>query len=166
MLLWFAVLALVLVAQVFDSPNLDYRLVVLGAVLPVAEGVLGGPWLLHTLPFCGAVVFLVDDEFEFSVDDRPGASIIGFADLRMMEIGEVACSLTAQKLDQRGGALLTFRFDPGGEFHSPQASRIVLPEMKRTFTFGLRAVQNRSEVDAIEWTVGQREAGETAERGQ
>ena len=57
MLLWFAVLALVLVAQVFDSPNLDYRLVVLGAVLPVAEGVLGGPWLLHTLPFCGAVLF-------------------------------------------------------------------------------------------------------------
>ncbi|MBC8364013.1 MAG: hypothetical protein H8E59_03310 [Actinobacteria bacterium] len=57
MLLWFAALSLVLVAGVFDSPNLDYRLVVVGAVLPVAEGAVGGPWLLHTLPFCVAALF-------------------------------------------------------------------------------------------------------------
>ncbi len=59
MLLWFAALSLVLVALVFDSPNLDYRVVVLGAVLPVAEGTVGGPWLLHTLPFCVVALFAV-----------------------------------------------------------------------------------------------------------
>lgn len=57
MFVWFVVMSLVLVAHVFDSPGLDYRLVVLGAVLPVGEGILGGPWLLHTLPFCAAVLF-------------------------------------------------------------------------------------------------------------
>ena len=57
MFLWFAVLSLVLVAHVFDSPNLDYRLVVLGAVLPTVEGILGGPWLMHTLTFCVVVLF-------------------------------------------------------------------------------------------------------------
>lgn len=50
-------MSLVLVAHVFDSPGLDYRLVVLGAVLPVGEGILGGPWLLHTLLFCVVVLF-------------------------------------------------------------------------------------------------------------
>jgi hypothetical protein len=48
-LLWFAGASFVLVWLVFRSPALDYRVVMLGAMLPVAEGVVGGPWLLHTL---------------------------------------------------------------------------------------------------------------------
>ncbi|MDZ7733962.1 MAG: hypothetical protein U5R31_13630 [Acidimicrobiia bacterium] len=41
---------------VFRSPALDYRLVMLGAVLPIGEVVIGGTWVLHTL--VGAVVVL------------------------------------------------------------------------------------------------------------
>jgi hypothetical protein len=55
-LIWFAVLAPVLVAEVFRSPRVDYRLVALGAVLPLAEVVTGGPGPLHTL--AGAAVAL------------------------------------------------------------------------------------------------------------
>ncbi len=56
MLLWFAVVAPVIVAEVFRSPMVDYRVVALGAVLPVGEAVLGGPRVLHTL--VGAVLVL------------------------------------------------------------------------------------------------------------
>ncbi|MCU1453173.1 MAG: hypothetical protein JWN46_1319 [Acidimicrobiales bacterium] len=56
MLLWFAGGSLVLVFHVFRSPALDYRWIVLGAVLPVSEALLGGPRLLHTL--LGSVVVL------------------------------------------------------------------------------------------------------------
>lgn len=49
MLLWFAGLSFVLVAWIFASPAIDYRLVMAGAVVPVIEMVLGGPWVLHTL---------------------------------------------------------------------------------------------------------------------
>ena len=49
MVIWFAVLALIGVALVFDSANLDYRLVMAGALLPTFEGLLGHPWVGHTL---------------------------------------------------------------------------------------------------------------------
>lgn len=49
MFLWFLALSFVLVALVFDSPALDYRMVMLGSVLPVVELLAGGPWALHTL---------------------------------------------------------------------------------------------------------------------
>ena len=49
MFFWFAGLSFVAVAWVFASPAIDYRLVILGSVLPVAEMVAGGPWALHTL---------------------------------------------------------------------------------------------------------------------
>jgi hypothetical protein len=48
-LLWFAGASFLIVWLVFRSPALDYRLVMLGAVLPVGEAVMGGPWVLHTL---------------------------------------------------------------------------------------------------------------------
>jgi len=48
-LFWFAGLSFAAVLIVFSSPALDFRLVMFGAVLPVVEGLLGGPWLLHTL---------------------------------------------------------------------------------------------------------------------
>lgn len=56
MILWFAGVSFVFVWWVFKSPALDYRLVMLGSVLPVGEVVLGGPRLLHTL--LGAVALL------------------------------------------------------------------------------------------------------------
>lgn len=56
MLIWFAVLSVLLVAVVFKSPGVDYRTVMLGAVLPLAEGVTGGPKVLHSV--LGAVVVL------------------------------------------------------------------------------------------------------------
>ncbi len=49
MVLWFAGLALVLVAVVFDSPNLDYRMVMAGAVLPALEALTGAATIGHTL---------------------------------------------------------------------------------------------------------------------
>jgi hypothetical protein len=57
MFLWFAALSWLIVALVFNSPAVDYRYVMLGAVLPVAEGAFGGPYLLHTL--LGSVLALV-----------------------------------------------------------------------------------------------------------
>jgi hypothetical protein len=48
-LIWFLVAAPFLVAEIFRSPMVDYRLVALGAVLPVAEVAAGRPFVLHTL---------------------------------------------------------------------------------------------------------------------
>jgi hypothetical protein len=47
--LWFVGLAVVFVWLVFRSPALDYRLVALGAALPLLDLTTGGMWLLHTL---------------------------------------------------------------------------------------------------------------------
>lgn len=55
MLVWFVVGSVVAVALVFDSPAMDFRLVALGAVLPVLEGVAGGPWVLHA-PITGVAL--------------------------------------------------------------------------------------------------------------
>lgn len=49
MLLWFAVVAPVAVAEVFRSPMVDYRTVTLGAVLPLLDVVSGALFVLHTL---------------------------------------------------------------------------------------------------------------------
>ena len=46
-------------ALIFRSPFLDYRLVALGALLPVLETTLGVKWLLHTLIFSAGVLMLV-----------------------------------------------------------------------------------------------------------
>jgi hypothetical protein len=56
MILWFAGVSFVFVWWVFRSPALDYRLVMLGSILPVGEVVLGGPRVLHTL--LGSVALL------------------------------------------------------------------------------------------------------------
>lgn len=49
MILWFVGVSFVFVWWVFRSPALDYRLVMLGSVLPLGEVVLGGPRWLHAL---------------------------------------------------------------------------------------------------------------------
>lgn len=56
MFLWFAGGAFVLVWLVFRSPAVDYRLVVVGALLPLAELPFGSPRVLHSLT--GAVALL------------------------------------------------------------------------------------------------------------
>jgi membrane-bound metal-dependent hydrolase YbcI (DUF457 family) len=59
MLLWFAGASVVIVWAVFKSPAIDYRLVMLGAVLPVGEVVFDSPRLLHTLVLAAAVLFAI-----------------------------------------------------------------------------------------------------------
>ena len=49
MFLWFVALGFLAVVLVFQSPALDYRMVVLGSVLPLVDLVPGVPPLLHTL---------------------------------------------------------------------------------------------------------------------
>ena len=56
MFFWFAACGVVLVALVFGSSGVDYRIVALGSVLPLAENLTGSPWVLHTL--VGSVVLL------------------------------------------------------------------------------------------------------------
>ncbi len=58
MFFWFAGMAIVTVSIVFDSPSLDYRLILLGAVLPSVEVLSGSAWILHTLA-APVVVFAV-----------------------------------------------------------------------------------------------------------
>lgn len=47
--IWFIATSVVLVAVVFRSPAIDYRTVIAGALLPLIEGVIGGPRLLHSV---------------------------------------------------------------------------------------------------------------------
>ena len=49
MFFWFIGVGWLLVVAVFQSPALDYRLVMIGAVVPLADAVTGGPWVLHSL---------------------------------------------------------------------------------------------------------------------
>ena len=51
MLLWYLGVSVAFVWNVFRSPALDYRLIMLGSVLPLVEVVTGVPWLLHALAF-------------------------------------------------------------------------------------------------------------------
>jgi membrane-bound metal-dependent hydrolase YbcI (DUF457 family) len=55
--LWFVGGAVLGVWLVFRSPAIDYRLVVLGALIPLAELPIGEPRILHSLT--GAVIALV-----------------------------------------------------------------------------------------------------------
>ena len=57
MFLWFAACGVVAVVLVFGSSGVDYRVVALGSVLPLAENIGGSPSVLHTL--AGSVVLLV-----------------------------------------------------------------------------------------------------------
>lgn len=59
MVFWFAGLSFLLVAWVFASPAIDYRLVIGASLLPVVELVIGGPWPLHTLAAPVLVMVLV-----------------------------------------------------------------------------------------------------------
>ena len=51
MFLWFCISSIFGIAVIFRSPFLDYRLLALGALLPLVETTAGFQWLLHTLFF-------------------------------------------------------------------------------------------------------------------
>ena len=57
MLLWFIGLGPLVVWTVFRSPALDLRVVMVGSLLPLLDGLFGGPRVLHSLS--GAVGALV-----------------------------------------------------------------------------------------------------------
>jgi hypothetical protein len=59
LILWFAGLAWLLVWRVFRSPVVDYRLVMLGAVLPCVDLLVGRPTPLHTLVGAGVAMAVV-----------------------------------------------------------------------------------------------------------
>jgi hypothetical protein len=59
MLLWYLGVSVAFVWSVFRSPALDYRLVMLGSILPTLDVVFGGPRLLHTLGFAVALLLVV-----------------------------------------------------------------------------------------------------------
>ena len=44
---------------VFRDPRFDYRLLIVGSVLPLADGVTGGAFVLHTLTVCLLVLVVV-----------------------------------------------------------------------------------------------------------
>jgi hypothetical protein len=58
-LVWYVATAVAAVWAVFDSPALDYRFVMAGAVLPVTEVALGRPGPLHSLVTVVGVLALV-----------------------------------------------------------------------------------------------------------
>jgi len=59
MLLWYLGVSTAFVWNVFRSPALDYRLVMLGSVLPLLDVVVGGPAVLHTLVFSVALLGVI-----------------------------------------------------------------------------------------------------------
>ena len=59
MFLWFVATAIVSVWFVFRDPGFDYRLLIVGSVLPLADGVTGGASVLHTLAFCLSLLAVV-----------------------------------------------------------------------------------------------------------
>ena len=58
MFFWFLALSTLMVWQIFQSPALDYRGVLVGSVLPLVDAAFGGPMLLHTV-LCPVVVMVV-----------------------------------------------------------------------------------------------------------
>jgi hypothetical protein len=56
---WFVGVGWLLVVAVFQSPALDYRLVLLGTIAPLGDAVTGGPWVLHTLLASVALLAIV-----------------------------------------------------------------------------------------------------------
>jgi len=59
MFFWFAGLSFLTVVVVFGSAAIDYRLVMLGAVLPTVEHLWGGPWIMHTLLFAAGAMTVI-----------------------------------------------------------------------------------------------------------
>ena len=59
MVLWFVALSFASVLLVFDSVALDYRLIMVGSIMPWLDFVWGPPWPLHTILFPVALMTAV-----------------------------------------------------------------------------------------------------------
>lgn len=59
MLLWFIGTAVATVWYVFRDPRFDYRMLVVGALLPELDGLAGGMRWLHSLSFSVALLMVV-----------------------------------------------------------------------------------------------------------
>lgn len=59
MFIWFVACGVILVASVFRSRGVDYRVVAAGSVLPLAETATGSPWMMHTLLGSAALLLVV-----------------------------------------------------------------------------------------------------------
>jgi hypothetical protein len=59
MFLWFVGTAIATVWFVFRDPRFDYRLLVVGSVLPLVDALFGGARVLHTLVFSLALLVVV-----------------------------------------------------------------------------------------------------------
>ena len=59
MILWFVALSFVAVMTVFDTPALDYRLIMAGSLLPWLDFLWGPPWVMHSVFFPVAVMAAV-----------------------------------------------------------------------------------------------------------
>lgn len=56
MFFWFIGTAVVAVGVVFRDPRFDYRLLIVGSVLPIADGLFGGARALHSVTFSVALL--------------------------------------------------------------------------------------------------------------
>ena len=59
MVFWYVGVSTAFVWNVFRSPALDYRLIMVGSVLPLLDVVFGGPAVLHTLVFTVALLGVI-----------------------------------------------------------------------------------------------------------
>lgn len=56
MFFWFIGTAIMTVGLVFRDPRFDYRLLIVGSVLPIGDGIFGGPRWLHSLTVAVALL--------------------------------------------------------------------------------------------------------------
>ena len=59
MFFWFVGTAVITVGMVFRDPRFDYRLLIVGSVLPISDGVAGGARWSHSLVVCVALLAAV-----------------------------------------------------------------------------------------------------------
>ncbi len=59
MFVWYLATAVAAVWFVFRDPAFDYRLLLVGAVLPLADAVTGGVWVMHSITFSVVLVVVV-----------------------------------------------------------------------------------------------------------
>jgi len=57
--LWFIGTSIAIVRFVFQDPRFDYRLLIVGSALPLADGIFGGAGVMHTLVFALVLLALV-----------------------------------------------------------------------------------------------------------
>ena len=72
MFFWFVGTAIVTVWFVFRDPRFDYRLLVVGSVLPLVDALFGGARVMHTLVFSLALLVVV---MLATVGRRPAAPL-------------------------------------------------------------------------------------------